>query len=329
MEQLEEQMTASKEQQMTASKEAYFEVAEGVWGLKDYMVNVYMIQNQHDKSWVLVDAGLKTSASKIKKMARKLFGEQSRPEAIVLTHGHFDHVGSLKELAEEWDVKVYAHEMEMPYLTGKSSYPPPDSTVGGGMMAWMADIYPKSPINIKHRVEQLPNNDTIPGLSGWKYIHTPGHAPGHVSLWQAKNKVLIAGDAFVTTRQESARAVLMQEECISGPPKYFTYDWTASEQSVKKLAELRPEIVATGHGKPMQGEAMLEKLTELSDHFREQAVPTKGRYKDRPAVVNASGVVFVPPAEETPYSKPMQLASIVGVVAVALILFSQRKRIFS
>ncbi|GAB3171023.1 MBL fold metallo-hydrolase [Telluribacter humicola] len=319
------------EQEMTASKEAYFEVADGIWGLKDYFVNVYMIQNQYDKSWVLVDAGLKTSASKIKKMARKLFGEDSRPEAIVLTHGHFDHVGSLKELAEQWDVKVYAHEMEVPYLTGKSSYPPPDPTVGGGMMAWMADLYPKAPINIKHRLEQLPNNDKVPGLQGWRYIHTPGHAPGHISLWREKDKVLIAGDAFVTTKQESALSVLMQTECISGPPAYFTYDWTASEHSVNKLADLKPEVVATGHGKPMRGEAMQEQLTELANDFAVKTRPTKGRYKDRPAIVNSNGVVFVPPKEETEDEKTTRLvglAGIVGLVALGLVLYTQRKRLF-
>lgn len=314
---------------MTASKEAYLEVAEGVWGLKDIFVNVYMIQNPTDNTWVLVDAGLKTSASKIKKMARKLFGEESRPEAIVLTHGHFDHVGSVKQLAEEWNVKVYAHPLEMPYLTGKDSYPPADPSVGGGMMAWMSDVYPTSPIDIRRHLEQLPQDGKLPGLKGWKYIHTPGHAPGHVSLWREEDKVLIAGDAFVTTEASSAAAMLSSKECLSGPPAYLTYDWTAAEQSVKKLANLKPERVATGHGKPMQGEAMQEKLEELANHFREMAVPAKGRYKDRPAVVNSSGVVFVPPQEATTLLTPARVAGAAGLVALGILVFSQRKRLFS
>ena len=67
-----------------------------------------------------------------------LFGHGNRPAAILLTHGHFDHVGALKTLAEEWDVPVYAHTLELPYLTGRSSYPPPDPSVGGGAMAAMS-----------------------------------------------------------------------------------------------------------------------------------------------------------------------------------------------
>ena len=56
-------------------------------------------------------------------------GAGAPPEAIVLTHGHFDHAGSALQLAEYWDVPIYAHRLEMPYLTGKADYPPPDPTI--------------------------------------------------------------------------------------------------------------------------------------------------------------------------------------------------------
>src|SRR5688572_6556377 len=105
----------------------YFEVAEGVYGLKDIFVNVYFIENKIDKTWVLIDTGLKGTHNKIKKMANELFSG-NKPSCIILTHGHFDHTGSLLKLATEWQVPVYAHSLEMPYLTGKSSYPPPDSS---------------------------------------------------------------------------------------------------------------------------------------------------------------------------------------------------------
>src|SRR3954462_14919324 len=102
----------------------FFTVAPGVWGRKDVFVNFYMIQDLNTDDWVLVDAGLKWSIPKLKEMADYLFGAGSKPKAIILTHGHFDHAGSVAKLAEEWQVPVYAHYLEIPYLTGQSNYPP-------------------------------------------------------------------------------------------------------------------------------------------------------------------------------------------------------------
>ncbi|MFC8689659.1 MBL fold metallo-hydrolase [Brevibacillus porteri] len=50
----------------------------------------------------------------------------AKPKAIVLTHAHFDHIGSLEGLLRMWDVPVYAHQKELPFLTGKEDYPEPD-----------------------------------------------------------------------------------------------------------------------------------------------------------------------------------------------------------
>ncbi len=90
-------------------------IADGLIGLRILLVNVYAVSNGSD--WVLVDAGLYLSAGRIRRWAQAHFGDR-KPAAIVLTHGHFDHVGALKDLLDEWDVPVFAHEPEMPYLQG-------------------------------------------------------------------------------------------------------------------------------------------------------------------------------------------------------------------
>ena len=74
------------------------------------------------------------SANSIIAAAEKRFGPDSKPKAIILTHGHFDHVGAIIELVEHYDVPVFAHELEMPFLTGQQPYSPPDPTVEGASL---------------------------------------------------------------------------------------------------------------------------------------------------------------------------------------------------
>ncbi|MEP6615467.1 MAG: MBL fold metallo-hydrolase [Ginsengibacter sp.] len=304
----------------------FFPVAPGVWGLKNIFVNLYMILNHFDGNWVLVDAGLKGSSFKIKKMARQIFGEGAKPSAIILTHGHFDHVGALSKLAKEWNIPVFAHYLEIPFITGKSSYPPGDPSVGGGFMSYMAWAYPTSPININNYANSLPENGRVPGLPEWKYIHTPGHSPGHVSLFRENDGVLIAGDAFVTTKAESAFSTLLQLKKLCGPPKYLTYDWSLARESVRILTALDPEIAATGHGKPIKGEELRAALHQLSDHFYSAATPKSGRYIYEPAVTNATGVVYIPANNINMRGLVIKILSITAVSAMAYILFNTKKK---
>lgn len=250
------------------------------------MVNVVFVGTPsatHDRtaSWVLIDAGLPATSGRIMEAAEKRFGANARPAAIVLTHGHFDHVGALADLAEHWDVPIYAHELELPYLDGREAYPAPDPMVGG-LMALTSPLYPRGPIDVSRWLLTLPVDGSVPGMPGFRWIHTPGHAVGHVSLWRPDDKTLIAGDAFITTDQESAYAVATQRPEIHGPPAYFTPDWDNARDSVRHLAQLEPELVISGHGRAMHGAEMRAALHKLADGFDEIAVPRDGKYAHHP-----------------------------------------------
>jgi glyoxylase-like metal-dependent hydrolase (beta-lactamase superfamily II) len=314
----------------TNKKVNYYQVAQGVWGLKILFVNIYMIANRKGiaNGWVLVDAGLKGSASKIASMAEALFGAGARPEAIILTHGHFDHVGALEDMLAYWPgVPVYAHQLELPYLTGESSYPPADPTVGGGLMTWLSWLYPVKPINIGDRVQALDTSGDIPELPEWKTIHTPGHTPGHISLFFKLNATLIAGDAFATTKAESAVYNLIFAQKLSGPPKYFTTDWAQAAQSVRKLYDLEPRVVAAGHGYAMRGKELAAALKQLADHFEDTAIPAHGRYVKVPAVAGGQGVEYVPPVESS-VKINLALLALASVTAGFFIVRGVQKRYF-
>ena len=94
-------------------------VAPDVFRLRTLMVNVYFIRDAASGEWVLVDTGMPGFAGAIRREAERLFG--TRPRAILLTHGHMDHVGAVRQLARTWGVPVYAHPLELPYLTGRSN----------------------------------------------------------------------------------------------------------------------------------------------------------------------------------------------------------------
>lgn len=93
----------------------------------------------------------------------------------------------------------------------------------------------------------------------------------------------MAGDAFVTTKQESLYAVVTQEPEVHGPPAYFTPDWANARRSVERLAALRPALAATGHGPPIGGQELNRGLEKLVREFDRIAVPERGRYVRRPA----------------------------------------------
>jgi glyoxylase-like metal-dependent hydrolase (beta-lactamase superfamily II) len=298
-------------------------VVPGVTGWRNVFVNLYYVWPQEQEAtgapWVLVDAGLPASADSIRQHAAELFGPDSPPQAIILTHGHFDHVYALPSLLETWpEVTVYAHPLELPYLTGRSSYPAPDPTVGGGGMSAMSFLYPKKPLNLGDRVQALPEDGSVPSLPGWRWVHTPGHTPGHVSFFREADRTLLAGDAFVTVAGESVLATWSQKQEVHGPPAYFTPDWEQARTSVETLARLNPEVAATGHGIPMFGEELRQQLRDLAEHFREKAVPAHGRYVNHPATADETGVRSVPPPVISPWVTTALVAGAVGAAALLL-----------
>ena len=283
------------------------------------LVNAYMIGPPGGR-WVLVDTGLPHSAAFLRRVAEHRYGRGARPEAIILTHGHFDHAGSALQLARHWNVPIYAHWLEMPYLTGRSDYPPQDPTIGGAM-SMVERVSPNHGYDLRGYLRQLPTGGVVPGLPSWRWLHTPGHTSGHVSLFRESDRLLIAGDALTTMNVYSWSAMLTGRREVRRPPAPFTPDWPAARQSVRKLADLNPAIIAAGHGLPMAGPAALMELKRLA---ATDFTPAFGRYVHRPAATNETGVVAVPPPADDPL--PRQAAAAAAAFAFGTLAYTLMRR---
>ncbi|MDQ3181154.1 MAG: MBL fold metallo-hydrolase [Acidobacteriota bacterium] len=293
-------------------------VADGIFHTKIIFVNAYFVETPENTpgSFVIIDTGLPFAATRVKHAVENRYGAGAKPTAIVLTHGHFDHAGSALSLAEDWDVPIYAHRLEMPYLTGKSDYPPQDPTVGGAI-AQMSRMFPHGGYDFGSRVSALPDGGDIAEMHGWKFLHTPGHTAGHISLWREADRTLLAGDALTTMNLDSWVSQITEKKEFCSPPKPFTTDWQAARRSVELLAELEPRVVAAGHGEPIDDADTAEQLKELARNFD---APRKGRYVTSPAITDESGVVAVPP----PATDNVKIAA-AGIAAGILVTAMMRR----
>lgn len=293
------------------------EIAPNVAALPLSIENVYFV-GAPGHPWVLIDAGTPGAAARIQAAVRERYGPDARPEAILLTHGHTGNVGSAQALSDAWNVPIYAHPLEMPYLTGRSKYPPKDLTVGGAT-AMLLRVIPTNLPNLGDRLLPLPEGGVVPGLPDWEWHLTPGHSPGHVSYFRPEDGTLLAGDAFATVNLDSLSALLTKRSELSLPATPFTCDWVEAEKSVRLLAALNPFAVGCGHGRPLAGPNVAADLNRFADTF---TPPAHGRYVSSPARTDENGIVSLPPPAPDPL--PIQVAVAVFVVAVAITLVGRR-----
>jgi glyoxylase-like metal-dependent hydrolase (beta-lactamase superfamily II) len=246
------------------------EIAQGVYwlslgrGLR--ASNVYFVRS--DSSWSLIDAGWAKDAPAIRRGAESLFGRDTPPSSILLTHDHPDHSGAIRELSKAWDLPVWVHPQELPLALGDVQA---IRRYAGPLDRWV--ILPSMRLMGSRRMEATLSRASLegiarafdpeagpPGLTGWEALSTPGHTPGHVAFFRREDRVAITGDALVTIDLNSLRAIFLNEQRVAGPPWYTTWDWPAAEASAAAVAKLAPRVIAGGHGVPLTGLAAREGL---------------------------------------------------------------------
>jgi glyoxylase-like metal-dependent hydrolase (beta-lactamase superfamily II) len=216
--------------------------------------NVYLLVS--GEGLTLVDSGLAGAADQIVAQLQEAGYAISELRAIVLTHAHGDHMGSVAELARRSGAQVLAHQDEMPYIEQAKTMP--GASPFQRLMNWLGDrtILKRSPCKVSR---PLQDGDVIEALGGLQVIHTPGHTPGSIALYQPERRILFCGDIFFNKNPMTGKEGLQ----LSLP--LFTLDVAQVRESVRRLATLPVEVLCFGHGEPIvegAGERMQALLGE-------------------------------------------------------------------
>src|ERR687896_150800 len=215
-------------------------VANGVYVLPiprtpqepESFLNLTLIVDERNGN-TLVDAGLPGQAEAIGAALLEAGTRVRDLKRIIFTHQDLDHVGSGAALVRQSGATVFAHSADAPHIDGtlKPLKPSPEMLEQRPQMREALERL--KPIRVDEHVEDGDRLD----LAGWTWvIFTPGHTPGHLSLYLERPKVLIAGDAL--------RA---QRGSLNGPNPSMTLEMGTAGQSLRRLRDLEIDTIVCYH----------------------------------------------------------------------------------
>lgn len=198
------------------------------------ILNVSVIWDDNDL--ILVDCGNPNSIDLIQEALKWNGLSLKQLTKIIITHHDYDHYGSLAELKEKYpNVKVYASQIEADYINGskrslrlvqaETLFPKLQDNQREQAMAFHKKIESLTPVQID---EALEFDKEYPWCGGITIVSTPGHMPGHISVYHKPTKTMITGDALVVEngKLETAnpRYTLDNDNAYKSMKKFLNYD---------------------------------------------------------------------------------------------------------
>lgn len=199
------------------------------------VANTYLLDTP--QGLLLVDSGMPNENRKL----MSYLGDV-KPAALLLTHHHLDHVGGAKMLWERFKLPIYAHPLDIPFISGEQRRPPFPP------IPWLGDWIANSPRPVPK--EALTSVEEGAEVMGWQVVHLPGHTPGQIGL--LREGVLLAADAL----RVGAKGPWV-------PPAMVNHDTQEARHTVGKIARLEAQKIYVGHGPPTTAlavRALAEKL---------------------------------------------------------------------
>jgi glyoxylase-like metal-dependent hydrolase (beta-lactamase superfamily II) len=213
------------------------EIAPNVHMIPGRAVNCYLLVDQDGLT--LIDTGLPLDKNKILNYIADLGRPLPDLKRIVVTHADGDHVGSLAALKARSGARVYASEIEAQAIAaGRPSRPLKPQGMQAVLFALLRPLMTRmlraEPATVDEIVEE---GRVLPILGGLRIVATPGHTPGHISLFAPAAGTLFCGDSLAS---DAGR--------LRGSRGMNTWDQAKANESVRLQAALGARIVCPGHG---------------------------------------------------------------------------------
>lgn len=180
-------------------------------------VNIWLIENDGDV--YIVDTGIEELVDFQVKAALSI----GTPKAILLTHGHSDHIQGATKWLSKFNIPIYAHSKELIYINGEEPYPNKNILENTGVQNIVQPLSEKI-------FQHLPI----------KYYLTPGHSPGHVIYHHEIDNILLAGDLFFTSKED-----------LHPPIRKFSVNMNENIDSGSIIDKIKPILVSSSHGQDL------------------------------------------------------------------------------
>jgi glyoxylase-like metal-dependent hydrolase (beta-lactamase superfamily II) len=210
-------------------------ITENLFIVPGVIANTYILVDLDGLT--IIDAGLPRSEKKIIRYLESLGKAAADVKRIIITHADLDHFGGLAALQKATGASIYASQIEADAMA-KGSSSREIRASGFSLRRILFSLL--SPFIRATRVqvdEIIAEGQSLPALGGLHVLETPGHTPGHISLFAPSAGVLFCGDSIVA-----------DEKGLHGSRPGLTWDETQARSSERKQAELGAQIVCSGHG---------------------------------------------------------------------------------
>lgn len=206
------------------------ELLPGVIGLRSPMVWSYLLADE--SGVVAIDTGFGVHGGRVKKWFRQTGRGASDLKAIVLTHGHLDHVGCTAELQKWSGAPVYLHPADRDFALGQYRGPWPSSLLAAiekaGSVLWWTRRF-----QIDY---DLADEMVLPFWGGLRVVHLPGHSEGHVGLYCESRRIFFSADA-----------ILARGRRLFFPSRAFNLNDSLARTAVLRLLDLEIDWVVPSH----------------------------------------------------------------------------------